>query len=577
MYAHYMRLVSLKIENFRGVNFEHDFSDHQFVVLTGINGSGKSTIIEILDRLLTKRANQLSESFAMQITGAVANFEVCISAEDKEIEYLAERIAASQPNQAEKEQVLKALRSNIFDSNNNYTHRLEVDKPVLGWNAQGQSVREFINGKLIDNQHGFDSLIAPQAFNVFAQEIVLKFEQLESISLQFSQQGARRYSIRDIFQSNDSNEAARTSRTNVSASPLLDSLVSYKEVDYSKLEELLADYNAALYPIKFELGPETPGSRSIVMKRNDSDTPFTIETASSGQKKAIVLATLKYTWKDSTLKPIVLLDEPENSMHPGLTSNIFKSLDELVELASVQPSFVIATHSPEVVAALPNNTYRIVVENGSSKLEKIVGLESRAKILDELGVHFHLDYVAQKIVFVESIRNRINGELSDETAYQRLIDPHKEEVLFVSVGSNSQTEEKYKFQRILFEELQSSSPNLIHRLKDRDDDEQSDSNTPYKHIEYLYVVSNEVLAEVLSVVLAKQVLVSEVRQFKSKSDVASLLSAEDYKEVWKKLVSEYRIRGKSKGVVQGMIVDTFNKHPGKRTAEIEQLISRYRS
>jgi len=51
-----MKLQKLKIENFRGLNFEHDFSENSFIVLTGVNGSGKSTVIDTLSILLTQQA-----------------------------------------------------------------------------------------------------------------------------------------------------------------------------------------------------------------------------------------------------------------------------------------------------------------------------------------------------------------------------------------------------------------------------------------------------------------------------------------------------------------------------------------
>jgi predicted ATPase len=573
-----MKLVRLQIENFRGITFEHDFSNDQFIVLTGANGSGKSTIIEALDILLTKQATQIQENFAKQATSSTALFDVTVNVNDDEVKYLAEKIHAAQPNQPDKDLIEQALKSQLF-INGSYSRKIEIDRPILGWSAQGNSIREYINGTLIDKRSvGFDELISQSAFNALSQELVLKFEQLESISLQFSNFGSRNYSIRNIFQPQGINDQTRISRTNVTASSLLDSLIQYSNKDYSKVNELLAEYNVMLEPFKLEIGEEAGGLTNIVLRRNAQATPYTIDSASSGQKKAIVLATLKYVWKDSVFKPIVLLDEPENSMHPGLTTRIFESLNGLAHGNAAEPSFIIATHSPEVVAANPNNTYRIITDRGSSRLEKIVGLEARAKVLGELGVHFHLDYVAQKIVFVESVRNRTSGELSDEDAYQKLIDPQKEEVLFISVGNNVQTEKKYEFQNQLFESLKSSSPHLVQRLKDRDNNEYDETcHTPFRHIEYLYVASSDVLANALNEIVEEEVSKSNIDTFLAEDDIAALIEAEDFKTVWGKIIAKYRLRGKAKGAVQSKILNNLYEDPSKRSDKIQQLIDRYRT
>lgn len=573
-----MKLIRLQIQNFRGISFEHDFSNDRFIVLTGANGSGKSTIIEALDILLTKQVVQIQESFAKQVTGNTALFDVTVSINSKEIKYLADKIYASQPNQADKNLIEQALNSKFF-INGIYSRKIEIDRPILGWSAQGDSIKEYINGNFIEKKAvGFDELISQSAFNTLSQELVLKFEQLETISLQFSNFGSRNYSIRNIFQSQGMNDQTRISKTNVTASSLLDSLIQYSNLDYSKVNELLTEYNVMLEPFKLEIGRASGGVTHIVLRRNAQATPYTIESASSGQKKAIVLTTLKYIWKDSVFKPIILLDEPENSMHPGLTTRIFKSLNALAHGSSAEPSFIIATHSPEVVAANPNNTYRIINDGGTSRLEKIVGLEARAKVLEELGVHFHLDYIAQKIVFVESVSIRTNGELSDEDAYQRLIDPQKEEVLFISVGNNIQTEKKYEFQNELFERLKSSSPDLVHRLKDRDDNEYDETcHTPFRHIEYIYVSSSDILASALNEIVENEVFKKDIDTFMAEDEIAKLLTAEDYKAVWKKIISKYKIRGKSKGALQKKILNNLFEDSTKRSVKIQQLIDRYRA
>lgn len=562
------------INGFRGLNFEHDFSSEQYIVLTGVNGSGKTTIIESIELLLKTRANSIQDSFALQATSSKAIFEICIEISDNEISYLADRIYASQPERMQRDEISKQLKLNIF-INNKYSRKIEIDRPQLAWSVR-ENVREYLNGNLINIDFGMESLISPNGLNIMQQLFTLRFDNLESINMQFSNRISRPYSVEQIFSSQNNDGNLRISKTNVSLNSLLESLLPYGNQNYEQIDELLAKYNEMLSPIVLKRGDNSRDFIDIVLVKPGLDSSYTIHSASSGQKKAIALITLKYLWSNSPLKPIIMLDEPENSMHPGLITRLFNSLSEL-GTENDQPCFIISTHSPEVVAANPNNTYRIITTNNKARLEKIKGLEARANVLSELGVHFHLDYVAQKLVFVESSQNKTD-ELNDEEAYQRLIDPQKEEVVFFSVGSNVKTEEKYNFQKELLAKLGSLSNNLVYRLKDRDNNEYDENqHTPFKHIEYIYIANHKVLAQAISDYMQLTINENDIHLLFEKSDYSTQMDLENYKKVWQKILAEYSIRGKLKGVVQAKIVDTLYLNPNEMTEPIKILANRYRN
>jgi energy-coupling factor transporter ATP-binding protein EcfA2 len=296
-----------------------------------------------------------------------------------------------------------------------------------------------------------------------------------------------------------------------------------------------------------------------------------MESASSGQKKAIVLATLKHIWNRSSLKPIVLLDEPENSMHPGLTSRIFTSLNELT--ADNEPSFIIATHSSDIVAANAKNTYRIVTANGVSHLKKIIGLEERALVISDLGVHFHLDYVAQRIVFVESSDTGSKGGLNDATAYQLLIDPNKENYLFISCGSKRETKRSHSFQDKLLAKLMLSTPEFTSELTDRDDEDyNATKNTPFRNIEYLYIANIKLLSEALSIVSGQEITESTLKTFipgnQAMIDV-------DAKKIWNAITRYFKIDKNAILNVQTYVLQKLRNDPSLQEDGIRQLLTTF--
>jgi len=509
---------------------------------------------------------------AQQVTYETASLEIEAIAEEGEVEFLAQRLHESQPNQASIDTYLSELNQNIFPGGK-YSRKLVIRKPTLGWNQQSNRyIQEYINGTEYSLANAsVSSLISPNAFHVLAREIVLRFDQLENLNLSYSLSRSAGFSIQNIFQPTGENPGQRISRTTVSASPLLDSLIEYGLSNEEKLDELIEDYNEILDPIVISKGASINGLTNLVLDRGNGNK-YTVDSASSGQKKAIALATLKKVWNQAKFKPIVLLDEPENSMHPGLTSRVFKSLNELAQ-SDIEPSFVIATHSPEVVAANAANTFRIVTNAGTSTLVKISGLEERASIIDELGVHFHLDYVAQKIVFVESEATGSNGGLNDAEAYQELIDPAKEMYFFVSSGSKTQARSRRAFQDVLLDKLKVSSSDITMELTDRDDqDYDVDKNTPYRNVEYLYTADKQLLSEVMSEVLDRTIAVSDLDSH-IPNDVE--LENVDTKPYWESIIRAYRIQKEVIRIIQTTILKRLRNDPNNQTQAIKTLVERF--
>lgn len=565
-----MKLQKLKIKDFRGLTFKYDFSEDNFIVLTGINGSGKSTIIDAVVMLLSQSVSQVSEQVALQVTADQAELEIEVQAEDNEVHFLAQRIHDSQPNQAPVAQIEAELNANLF-LNNRYKRKLIIAKPVLNWRPGGQYVQEYINDNHVELMNPDGNVISGSAFSTISREILLKFEQLDSLNLSFSQRQIGNFSIQNIFQASNENIGQRISRTTVSASPLFDSLIQYSGVDESGLSQLIDEYNRILEPIAISKGNSINGITNLVLDRGDGKK-YTVETASSGQKKAIVLATLKYIWNKASFKPIVLLDEPENSMHPGLTSKVFGSLSELAERER-QPSFIIATHSPEVVASNVNNTYRILTSRGVSRLTKVTGLNERAAAIAELGVHFHLDYVAQKIVFVESEAGGSRGGLNDADAYQALIDPAKEGYFFISAGNVSQVRTRKSFQDDLLDKLKVATPGITMELTDRDDNAYDpDKNTPFRNIEYLYIANLDLLAEAMNKYLDLEINSSAFEQF---IDLDAVREDIDAKDCVSRIKRHYRIRSEIFIEIQKYILKRLRSSPNIQSEAIKTLIGRF--
>ncbi len=95
-----MRLNKLSISGYR--NFENfsieDSSTNGLIVLAGQNGTGKSTILEIINFLLNNvEINQLNMDIAQGITKDLTTWSITASFSESEVEYLKNRIYSLDP------------------------------------------------------------------------------------------------------------------------------------------------------------------------------------------------------------------------------------------------------------------------------------------------------------------------------------------------------------------------------------------------------------------------------------------------------------------------------------------------
>ncbi len=103
-----------------------------------------------------------------------------------------------------------------------------------------------------------------------------------------------------------------------------------------------------------------PGSRgedlSVVFKRG---TEYSEAFAGSGEIAAVSAVVDILKAKDYSL---ILLDEPETSLHPGAQRALLRFLLEQIKLKKHQ--VVISTHSSDFIEGLPNNAIKVFEDNG---------------------------------------------------------------------------------------------------------------------------------------------------------------------------------------------------------------------
>jgi predicted ATPase len=155
-----------------------------------------------------------------------------------------------------------------------------------------------------------------------------------------------------------------------------------------------------------------------------------LKSASSGELSLI--STLLYVTATITDTTVILIDEPENSLHPKWQIEYIKKFDELFYL--YQPKIVIATHSPLIINGAEINTERIKIFKGT--YGNFI-YEKKEKINVEEIYQSYFDLTAPQNRFLsEYLVERLNLLASKEIG----IDVFREDIL--EIRDNSYDEDQ---------------------------------------------------------------------------------------------------------------------------------------
>lgn len=133
------------------------------------------------------------------------------------------------------------------------------------------------------------------------------------------------------------------------------------------------------------LFPRSLGFQRLVIRRPEvvvvTDTgEFILDEASGGLNSIMELGWQIFLKGHESNKFVVLLDEPENHLHPSLQRSLVPNLVET--FPGVQ--FIIATHSPFVVTAHPDSAVYVLDYNRERRVESTqLDLDTKAASADE--------------------------------------------------------------------------------------------------------------------------------------------------------------------------------------------------
>lgn len=372
-----MKIEKVHIKNIKGIknlelSFKKDNKILDLIVLAGVNGSGKTTILEAIKDFFNNKYLNFNKP-------EKSNVNLDIFFED-----------------FEKKQIEEAKKSSI----DNYEHKLQDFFSAL----QSYEYNRKNNGEY------YSYLIAkffenpPKIIYVPAEN---KFEEIQTYSTTLSKE----YKFINTINSNVIRDIPSYIATRRNYLATIEEDLTMKEITNKVVNEINGIFDILELDVK--LKGFSKNEKTMPVFENSAGEEFDINDLSSGEKQ-LFLRTLSIKMLEPK-NSIILIDEPELSLHPKWQQRIIEVYKKIGENNQI----IVATHSPHILGSVSNENIFILYRNENGKIE--------AKTGDELYSSYGqpVDRVLKDIMGLKSVRTpKIDRDIQE---LRKFVDENKYE------------------------------------------------------------------------------------------------------------------------------------------------------
>ena len=369
-----MKIEKVHIKNIKGIkdlelSFRKDNEILDVIVLAGVNGSGKTTILESIKDFFNNKNINYDEP-------EKSNVNLDIFFEDFEKKKIKEAEKSSNNNKRPLWDFFSALQNyEIYIKRSDKHYHIHIAKK-------------------------FD--IPPKIIYVPAEN---KFEEIQTYSTTLS----REYKFINIINSNVIKDIPSYIATRRNYLATIEEDLTMKEITNKVVNEINSIFDILELDVK--LKGFSKDEKTMPIFENSAGEEFDINDLSSGEKQ-LFLRTLSIKMLEPN-NSIILIDEPELSLHPKWQQRIIEVYKKIGENNQI----ILATHSPHILGSVSNENIFILYRDEKGKIE--------AKTGDELYSSYGqpVDRVLKDIMGLESVRTpKIEKDLEE---LRKLVDEDK--------------------------------------------------------------------------------------------------------------------------------------------------------
>ncbi len=366
-----MKIEKVHIKNIKGIkdlelSFKKDNKILDVIVLAGVNGSGKTTILEAIKDFFCSRY--------LNCNNQIVNLNIFLEVlENKFIEDFK-----------------IFLNSNSKNKFLNFFHTLSVlhSDIELDINYRTQTERYIRD--------------LPKIIHVPANN---SFEEVKTETTTLSKE----YKFINIINSNVIRDLPSYIATRRNYLATIEEDLTMKEVTNKVVNEINGIFDILELDVK--LKGFSKDEKTLPIFENSASEEFDINDLSSGEKQ-LFLRTLSIKMLEPN-NSIILIDEPELSLHPKWQQRIIEVYKKIGENNQI----IVATHSPHILGSVSNENIFILYRNENGKIE--------AKTGDELYSSYGqpVDRVLKDIMGLKSVRTpKIDRDIQE---LRKLVDEDK--------------------------------------------------------------------------------------------------------------------------------------------------------
>ncbi|MDL2321619.1 AAA family ATPase [Desulfosarcina sp. OttesenSCG-928-B08] len=396
-----MKIQSLHLENYRCFSDLRIDFDEKLTILVGVNGSGKTAILDALAVFLQGFISRLSSLVSsMRVSGIEKIID--ISSSDLQHGTIAIKLSYS----------IKNVDSDIVLN----FEKKRMDKKKLTATLLEDKLNEFDKLVKLHQKHTVGKEPLPIAVYYSSKRILNQETRNQDAQSEPRQAYVNAFNPQVDFSSSlawfiaKASEEALEGRRRDDNTYIIPELSAVRKAISQALGEYGEPYVTETPPVLF------------IPKKDSSDEAFRIEQLSDGYRTMLALVmdlarrmavaneAIQWSEGESILHSpgVVLIDEVELHLHPSWQQTVLPSLMEI--FPNVQ--FIVTTHSPQVLTSISAKHIRILKNDEVfSFSEETEGAEAGRVLEDVLGVKSRPD---NKIVRkLEEYRNAVYSEKWD--------------------------------------------------------------------------------------------------------------------------------------------------------------------
>lgn len=352
-----------------------------FVVLTGVNGSGKSHLLEAIEK------RQVAVQGIENPHIVLFNYETFRLDNEPQFnahQLSAERESAWQYYQSHVKNQATSWRSGLGSSYNGIKESCASEKKSL-WSLGLDTLRPykqqiktfFTQQKIRQNQQaqGIYSLAKslPYSIDEIAHDDFVRLYKPFAFKNDFLpfQLGKVFWDYYVKYRGNQVNEYQNvTYGKKYDSVPENEFIAIHGEKPWDLVNEILRTFDTLKYKVTSPEGSDYFGNFQLKLKHTErSDLEIDFSHLSSGER--VLMALVASVYKSSTDKhfpDLLLLDEVDASLHPSMMKNMLDVIERIFLSQGVK--VILVTHSPTTLALAPEESVYIMNRTGPARIEK---------------------------------------------------------------------------------------------------------------------------------------------------------------------------------------------------------------